>query len=129
MPFFLQSGLKRRKKQLAVYHLPPSLGLEEWWSAPQTPDKRGVTTTATTPDTLPDMGRRSQKPPPGTPCDSRDIGSMLQRQAIAKMAALDVHMAVIAPQTLIQEVAQPQPQQQISEQTAQKLPRLLTPGN
>ncbi|CAH2306698.1 Hypothetical predicted protein [Pelobates cultripes] len=42
MPFFQQSGLKERKKRLAAYHLPPSLGLEEWWSTPR-PRTQGAT--------------------------------------------------------------------------------------
>ncbi|CAH2273954.1 Hypothetical predicted protein [Pelobates cultripes] len=113
-------------KKLAAYHLPPSLGIEEWRSPPQILYLRVDITNATTPDLLPKMGRRSQKPLPGTLCNSRDIGSLLQRQAQSKMAAQDAYTAITELQAHTQEKAPSQPKLPGCKQTPPIYPDFST---
>ncbi|CAH2252865.1 Hypothetical predicted protein [Pelobates cultripes] len=75
--------------------------------------------TADRPSTI---GRRSQKPPPGTPSESQDIGALMQRQALPKMAIPENQEASAYSQTHTPDCPQAHNLPQAPEQTAAGFP-------
>ncbi|CAH2253468.1 Hypothetical predicted protein, partial [Pelobates cultripes] len=124
MPLFLKSGQNWQKRQHAAYYIPASFGLNDILrlAPPQSAQEQEFAPLSTTPDPPTAMERCLQKPPPGMPNDTQDIGALLKRQTPHKMVAqgeLEVSADHHRP-----NVPQVQPLTQGPEQTAPGFPDL-----
>ncbi|CAH2310814.1 Hypothetical predicted protein [Pelobates cultripes] len=70
------------------------------------------------------MGKRTQKPAPGTPTDSHEVGALLQRQAQHKMATQEEQEASADPLRQMQDNSDTQSILQGLEQTSPSCPDL-----